>query len=149
MRSEDKDDEDKDGEDKDEGKDEGEEDEDEDEDGPLYNMDVLMSEADDLMSSAFKPYHYPKQSEEDIEEDIKKTPIARKIQKGKTVGGKGKGKMREVKGESREVKGDEKRKMKGILLREIITRASCNHADGGNAVYGLSCVNAGLVPGTS
>ena len=90
MRSEDKDDEDKDGEDKDEGKDEGEEDE--DEDGPLYNMDVLMSEADDLMSSVFKPYHYPEQSEEDIEEDIEETPIAIKILKGKRVGGERRGK---------------------------------------------------------
>ena len=53
-----------------------------------------MSEADDLMSSAFKPYHYPKQSEVDVEEDIEETPITRKIQKGKTVGGKGKGKTR-------------------------------------------------------
>ena len=58
MRSEDEDDEDKDGNDKDEGEDEGEEDE--DKDGPLYQMDALMSEADDLMSSAFKPSHYPK-----------------------------------------------------------------------------------------
>ena len=33
---------------------------DEDEDGPLYQMDALTSEADDLMSSAFKPSHYPK-----------------------------------------------------------------------------------------
>ena len=147
MRSEDKDDEDKDDEDKDEGEDEGEEDE--DEDGPLYNMDALTSEADDLMSSVFKPYHYPKQSEEDVEEDIEETPITRKISKGKTVGGKGKGKMREVKGETREVKGDKKRKTKGLLLREMITRASHDHADGGDAVSGLSCVNSGLVPGTS
>ena len=131
VRSKDKDDEDEDGEDKDEGEDEGEEDK--DEDGPLYNMDVLTSEADDLMSSAFKPYHYPKQSEEDVEEDIEETPIARKIQKGKM----------------REVKGDEKRKTKGILLREMITRASCDHVDGGDAVSGLSHVNSGSVPGTS
>ena len=114
---------------------------DEDEDGPLYNMDVLTSEADDLMSSAFKPYHYPEQSEEDIEEDIEETPITRKIQKRKIVGGKGKGKMREV-------KGDKKRKTKGILLREMITRASRDHVDGGNAVSGPSRVNSGSVPGT-
>ena len=64
------------------------------------------------------------------------------------MGGKGKGKMREVKGEMREVKGDEKQKTKGILLREIITRASCNHVDGGDAVSGPSHVNSCLVPGT-
>ena len=50
--------------------------------------------------------------------------------------------------ETREVKGDEKRKTKGILLREMITRASHDHVDGGDAVSGPSCVNSGLVPGT-
>ena len=65
------------------------------------------------------------------------------------MGGKGKGKTREVKGETREVKGDEKRKMKGILLRKMITRASHDHVDGGDAVSRSSCVNSGSVPGTS
>ena len=65
-----------------EGKEEDEEDE-EDEDSPLYMMDALMSEADVLMSSEFKPSHYSKQSKEDVEEDIEQTPIAKGVKKRK------------------------------------------------------------------
>ena len=99
---------------------EGKEEDEEDEDSPLYMMDALMSEADVLMSSVFKPSHYSKQSKEDVEEDIEQTPIIKKVKKGKM----------------KEVKGKEERKTKGVLLREMITRASCGHMDGGNAVSG-------------
>ena len=46
------------------------------------------------------------------------------------------------------MKGDKKRKTKEILLREMIMRASHDHADGGDAVSGLSHVNSSSVPGT-
>ena len=104
------------------------------EDGPLYKMDALTSEADALTSSPFKPSGNSTSSEEDINETL----IARKIaeRKGKVkevvrVVGKGK---QGARGKIADQKVKQSKKTKGILLQEMITRASRDHVDNGSAV---------------
>ena len=114
------------------------------EDGPLYKMDALTSEVNALTSSPFKPSGNSASSE-----DINETLILREIaeRKGKVkevvrVVGKGKQGSR---GKIADQKVKQSKKSRGILLREMIMRASCDHVDSGSVVsdgYGKFTVNS-------
>ena len=115
------------------------------EDGPLYKMDALTSEVNALTSSTFKPSGNSASSEEDINDTLILREIAERKGKAKEVVrvvGKGKQGSR---GKIADQKVKQSKKTRGILLREMIMRASRDHVDSGSVVsdgHGKFTVNS-------
>ena len=118
------------------------------ESGPLYKMDALTSEADALMSSPFKPSGNSALSEEDVDETSITRKIAERKEKAKEVArvvGKGKQVVRGKIADQKDENVKQSKKTRGILLQEMIMRASCGHVDSGSVVsdgHGKFMVNS-------